>query len=286
MERVKSLTGGYELSNGIVIPSVGFGTFRLEGIDAEDSVKRALEAGYRLIDTASVYGNEEAVGKAVRESGVPREEILVTTKVWNSDQGYKSTKEAFQRSMEKLGLGYIDIYLIHWPIVGGKEELWAELNRQTWKAMEEFYKEGLVKTIGVSNFKPHHIESLLEAANVKPMLNQIELYPGWMQEETVEYCNRHGIIVEAWSPISHGNLLQLDIIKQMAKKYDRTSAQIALRWHVQKGQIPLPKSVTPERIVENSRIFDFELTWEDMAVISDIKELTGSGKDSDNVAYV
>lgn len=285
-ERVKSLTDGYISQNGMVIPSLGFGTYRMKGKEAEESVRKALDVGYRLIDTASVYRNEAEVGKAIRESGVPRSEVLLTTKVWNADQGYNSTKKAFKESLERLGLDYIDIYLIHWPIVGEREELWVELNRQTWKAMEEFYHEGLVKAIGLSNFNPHHIESLLEVATVKPIMNQIELYPGWMREEVVDYCHKQDIIVEAWGPISRGKLFEFDVIQELSKKHGRTPAQIVLRWHLQRDQLPIPKSSNPERMVENTKIFDFELSDEDMSKISAITEVTGTGRNPDDVADI
>ncbi|MCD8071773.1 MAG: aldo/keto reductase, partial [Alistipes sp.] len=277
---MKSLKDSYKMHNGVLIPCVGFGTYLSpEGQVAYNSVRSALDAGYRHIDTASVYGNEESVGRAVRESGIPREEIFVTTKVWNSDQGYKRTLKAFENSMKNLGLEYLDLYLIHWPRIKGKEDQWAEYNRQTWLAMTELYKQGRIRSIGVSNFKPHHIESLMEVAEVMPMVNQIELHPGQLQEETVGYCKEKGIVIESWGPMSRGKLLGTGMLDPIAEKYGKTPAQVCLRWHLQMGFLPLPKSVTPSRIEENSKLFDFELMPDDMAFISSIRGETGTGID-------
>ncbi|MCC8035279.1 MAG: aldo/keto reductase [Rikenellaceae bacterium] len=283
---MKSLKDSYKLHNGVLIPCVGFGTYlSAEGDVAYNSVRTALDAGYRHIDTASVYGNENSVGRAVRESGIPREEIFVTTKVWNSDQGYKRTLKAFEQSMNNLGLDYLDLYLIHWPRIKGKEAQWAEYNRQTWLAMTELYRQGRIRSIGVSNFKPHHIESLMEVAEVLPMVNQIELHPGLLQEDTVGYCKEKGIVVESWGPMSRGKLLGTGVLDPIAEKYGKTPAQVCLRWHLQMGFLPLPKSVTPSRIEENANLFDFQLMPDDMAFISSISIETGTGMDPDKVAH-
>lgn len=276
----------YKMHNGVLIPCVGFGTYLSpEGDVAYSSVRKALEVGYRHIDTAAVYGNEESIGRAVRDSGIPREEIFITTKVWNSDQGYKRTLKAFEESMKKLGLDYLDLYLIHWPRIKGKEDQWVEYNRQTWLAMTELYKQERIRSIGVSNFKPHHIESLMEVAEVLPMANQIELHPGFVQEDTVEYCKAKNIVIESWGPMSRGRLLQTGLLDGIAEKYGKTPAQVCLRWHLQMGFLPLPKSVTPARIEENARLFDFELMPDDMQYISSIGVSTGTGMDPDKVAH-
>ena len=274
------------LLNGREIPCVGFGTFLTpDGQVAFDSVSAALAAGYRHIDTASYYGNEASVGRAVRESGLPRDEVFITTKLWNADQGYEPTLRAFDRSMELLGLDYLDLYLIHWPRSKGREQEWASLNRSSWQAMTELYRAGRIKAIGVSNFRPHHIVSLMEEAELMPMVNQIELHPGLLQTGTVEFCREHGIVVEAWGPFSRGNLFGSGLMDAMAARYGRSVAQVTLRWHLQHGYIPLPKSVKPARISENTRLFDFELSDADMAAIDSITTDTGTGYDPDTAAY-
>lgn len=285
IENMKSLKDTIELNNGYGIPCVGFGTFLSDGPAAYESVISALNAGYRHIDTAAVYKNEEDVGRAVRESGIPRDEIFVTTKLWNDDQGYGQTLKAFETSLGKLGMDYVDLYLIHWPRIKRAPEDWARLNRESWKAMEELYAAGKIKALGVSNFKPHHLQSLMEAAVVKPAVNQIELHPGLLQGDTVAFCEKNGIVVEAWGPFSRGKLLQAGLLDDIAVKYNKTPAQVCLRWHLQKGVVPLPKSVTPLRIKENADIFDFSLSADDMERISNIEQDTGTGYDPDTVAW-
>lgn len=283
---MRSLKERRRLSNGYEMPIMGFGTFRMpSGSRTYDSVREALDAGYRLIDTASYYKNEEDVGRAVRESGIPRQEIFVTTKLWNSDQGYESTLKAFEKSMEKLGLDYLDLYLIHWPRIKRAPDDWVRLNRETWHAMEQLYEDGRIKAIGVSNFKPHHIESLVKMSIHKPMVNQIEMHPGFPQEETVGFCQDHDIVVESWGPFASGKLLKSGLLDGIAEKYGKTPAQICLRWLIEKGVVPLPKSVTPSRIVENTEIFDFDISADDLAFISSIDTDTGTGWDSDEVAW-
>ncbi len=283
---MKSPKSTIKLDNGYCIPRLGFGTFLMaSGDEAYNSVRTALDEGYRHIDTAAIYKNEADVGRAVRDSGIPREEIFVTTKLWNDDQGYESTLKAFETSMDKLGMEYLDLYLIHWPRVKRAPDDWAHLNRETWNAMEQLYQKGRVKAIGVSNFKPHHLESLMEMSATKPMVNQIELHPGLPQQETVDFCRQNDIAIEAWGPFSRGNLLKAGLLDEMAAKYGKTPAQICLRWHLEKGFIPLPKSVTPSRIRENANIFDFSLSAGDLALISEIKVETGTGYDPDRVAW-
>ena len=249
----KNLQDTYTLANDVQIPCIGFGTWQTpNGETAINSVKAALKAGYRHIDTAACYGNEASVGQAIKESGVPREEIFVTSKVWNTERGYEKTLAAFETTMEKLDLDYVDLYLIHWPAAANQFENWKEINAQTWRALEELYIEGKVKAIGVSNFLPHHLEALLEGVKVVPMVNQIEYHPGFMQAESVAFCKAHNILVEAWSPLGTGNVLNNETLIMMAQKYSKTVAQICIRWVLQHGLLPLPKSITESRIIENT----------------------------------
>ena len=265
------------LNNGIEMPVLGLGVWKAEeGPEVEQAVLHALECGYRLIDTAAIYGNEAGVGKAIRESGVPREEIFLTTKLWTSDQGFDSAKRAFEASLERLGLDYVDLYLIHWPNPRGGKFV------ETWRAMEELYANTRMQAIGVSNFKPAHLEELLKTASVVPAVNQIELHPKLQQHETREYCAKQQIQVESYSPIMRAdNLLNDPVLTALADKHQKTPAQIVLRWHVQSGLVAIPKSVTPARIEENISIFDFELEDEDMAKITAMNEDKRIGADPD-----
>jgi 2,5-diketo-D-gluconate reductase A len=252
-----------KLNNGVKMPQIGLGVWEAEsGGEVENAIAVALAAGYRLVDTAKAYGNEASVGKAVRESDIPREEIFVTTKLWNADQGYDKTLLAFDESMEKLGLDYLDLYLIHWPLpMHGKFQ-------DSWKAMEKMYADKRVRAIGVSNFKPHHLEQLLETADTVPAVNQIELHPHFQQRETRDFCKKYGIEVEAYSPLKRGgDVLEEPVIQALATGHGKTPAQIVLRWHIQEGLIVIPKSVTPERIVSNIDVFDFELSADEMEQI-------------------
>ena len=259
------------LNNGVKMPQLGYGVYQVSNEECERCVRDAISVGYRAIDTAQSYGNEEAVGNAIRKCGVPRDELFVATKVWISNAGYEKAKKSFQESLERLGLDYLDLYLIHWPIPKNEQENYIENNRETWKAFEELYHEGKIKAIGVSNFKPHHLEEIMEGATVMPMVNQIEFHPGWTQMETVNYCKAHHIAVQAWSPFGSGELFRMPEISEMAKKYGKDPGQLALRWIFQHGVIPLPKSVNPERILSNTQIFDFEITPEDMAYIDSLQ---------------
>lgn len=282
---MKTLTDVYTLSNGVAIPWVGFGTWQTpDGQVAADSVKAALAAGYRHIDTASIYKNEAGVGQGIRESGVPREEIFVTTKIWNNKRGYDKTRESVEKSLERLGLDYLDMVLIHWPAAPHRVENWEELNQSTWQALTDLYKEGKIRAIGVSNFKPHHLKALLEA-EVKPMVNQIELHPGMTQQETADLCKEHGILLEAWSPLGCGRLLDHPFLAELAAKYDKSVAQICIRWCLQKGFLPLPKSVTPARIQQNAQVFDFVISDEDMAAMDAMENVGWSGLDPDQVDF-
>ena len=282
----KNLQATYTLANAVQIPCIGFGTWQTpDGETAINSVKAALKAGYRHIDTAACYGNEASVGQAIKESGVPREEIFVTSKVWNTERGYEKTLAAFETTMAKLDLDYVDLYLIHWPAAANQFENWKEINAQTWRALEELYIKGKVKAIGVSNFLPHHLEALLEGAKVVPMVNQIEYHPGFMQAESVAFCKAHNILVEAWSPLGTGNVLNNETLIMMAQKYSKTVAQICIRWVLQHGLLPLPKSVTESRIIENTEVFDFEIKDEDMAIIDAIPFCGGAGINPDAINF-
>lgn len=278
-------SSNYTLSNGYEIPCVGFGTWQTpDGETAVASVKKAIEAGYRHIDTAAVYGNEESVGKVIRESGVAREDLFITSKVWNTERGYESTLKAFDVTMEKLGLDYLDLYLIHWPASSSQFDNWVELNKETWRAMVELYQAGRIRAIGVSNFLVHHLEPLMDA-EVKPMVNQIEFHPGQMQEETVRFCKENGILIEAWSPLGTGRMLTNETLMAIAKEYDKSVAQLCVRWCLQNEVLPLPKSVTPSRIEENLNVFDFTIKDEDMETINAMEYFGGSGSHPDEVKF-
>ena len=273
------------ICNGTSIPCVGFGTWKTPNDEAAASVAEALRVGYRHIDTATAYGNEPGVGKAIAESGIPRGEIFLTSKLWNPHQGYQSTLDAFERSLDKLQTDYLDLYLIHWPHDRKYFDNWEEMNIETWRAFEKLYKDGRIKAIGVSNFRPRHLENLFNNCEIKPMVDQIEIHPGMAQDDMLAYCREHDMVVEGWSPMATGRIFSVPEVQELAAKYERTVAQIVLRWHVQRGVIPLPKSVTPSRIAENSRIFDFELEPEDMARISALTDCGWSGLNPDNLVY-
>ena len=250
------------LNNGVEIPQLGFGVWRVPAEETQKAVAAALDAGYRHIDTAKLYANEEAVGAAIRDSGLDRDEVFVTTKVWNSDQGYDDTLRAFDASMKRLGFDVLDLYLIHWPLPG------TGLASDTWRAMEKLYLDGRIRAIGVSNFHPHHLHALVEHAEVVPTVNQVELHPYLQQEEVRAANTALGVATEAWAPLAKGgDLLGDPVLTALAERHGRTPAQVVLRWHVQRGTIVIPKSVTPSRIAENIDIFDFELDDADMAAI-------------------
>lgn len=255
------------LNNGVEMPQLGFGVWQVPDAEAEEAVATALEAGYRSIDTAAIYGNEEGTGKAIAASGIARDELFVTTKLWNGEQGYDSTLRAFDTSLAKLGLDHVDLYLIHWPLPS------KDLYVDTYKALEKIHADGRAKAIGVSNFLPEHLERLLGETSIVPAVNQIELHPHLQQRVSREYHAEQGIATEAWSPLGQGKgLLEVPAIVAIAQKHGRTPAQVVLRWHVQLGNVVIPKSVTPSRIKENIDVFGFELDPEDMAAISALNE--------------
>ncbi|GAB2793566.1 aldo/keto reductase [Streptomyces chlorus] len=262
------------LNNGVVMPQLGFGVWQVPDAEAETAVAAALEAGYRSIDTAAVYGNEEGTGRAVAASGVPREDLFVTTKLWNDDQGYDATLRGFDASLSKLGLDYVDLYLIHWPTPAHDRYV------DTYRAFEKLYAEGRVRAIGVSNFLPEYLERLLDETSVVPAVNQIELHPHLQQPAAREYHAERGIATEAWSPLGQGKgLLEVPAIVAIAQKHGRTPAQVVLRWHLQLGNVVIPKSVTPSRIKENIDVFGFSLDAEDLAAISALDEDRRLGSD-------
>lgn len=278
MANPKQLSDSVKLANGVEMPRLGLGVWKAkDGEEVENAVKAAIETGYRLIDTAAVYKNEEGVGKAIKASGIMREELFITTKVWNDQQGYESTLQAFEESRKKLGLEYLDLYLIHWPV---KEKF-----KETWKALEKLYQDGWVKAIGVSNFQVHHLKDLIADAKVKPMVNQVEFHPYLTQKELLSYCKEENIQMEAWSPLMQGEVVRVDVIKELAEKYGKTPAQIVLRWDLQHGVVTIPKSVKEHRIRENADVFDFELSPEDMDKLDALNKNHRFGPDPDNFDF-
>ena len=269
-----SLTDTHRLSNGVEIPILGFGTWQTpDGDTARDCVKAALDAGYRHIDTAWVYGNEISVGEGIRASGVNRGDIFLTTKHWVTERGYEKTKAAIDVSLKNLGVDYLDLYLIHWPCVAKISPDWKEINASTWRGFEEAYRTGKIRALGVSNFEPLHLDALLETAEVAPCVNQIEFHPGYTQPENVKRCRELGIAVEAWSPLGCGAVLGDVRLAEIAGRYGKSVAQLCIRFALQSGVIPLPKSVHPDRIKANTQVFDFEISPEDMALIGAIDGL-------------
>lgn len=270
----KDLQDTTTLHNGIKMPWFGLGVFKVkEGADIINSVKAAIKNGYKSIDTAAIYQNEEGVGQAIKESGVSRDELFLTSKVWNADQGYESTLQAYETSLRKLGTDYLDLYLIHWP---GKNKY-----KETWEALEKLYKDGRVRAIGVSNFKIHHLEDLLSEAEIKPMVNQVEYHPHLTQKELLAFCQKEGIQMEAWSPLKQGQLLSDPTINEIGEKYSKTPAQVILRWDLQNKVVTIPKSIKEHRIIENANIFDFELSVEDMKRIDGLNKNERVGADPD-----
>ncbi|MCM2580898.1 MULTISPECIES: glyoxal/methylglyoxal reductase [Bacillus] len=273
-----SLKDTVKLHNGVEMPWFGLGVFKVEnGSEATESVKAAIKNGYRSIDTAAIYKNEEGVGIGIKESGVAREELFITSKVWNEDQGYETTLAAFEKSLERLQLDYLDLYLIHWP---GKDKF-----KDTWRALEKLYKDGKIRAIGVSNFQVHHLEELLKDTEIKPMVNQVEFHPRLTQKELRDYCKKHGIQLEAWSPLMQGQLLDNEVLTQIAEKHNKSVAQVILRWDLQHEVVTIPKSIKEHRIIENADIFDFELSQEDMDKIDALNKDERVGPNPDELLF-
>lgn len=285
---LKNINSMRKLNNGVKIPCVGYGTFRTPADVAEQAVADAIEVGYRHIDTAAVYGNEEAVGRGIKASGINRKRLFVTSKLWNTHRGYDSTKKALQASLDRLGLDYLDLYLIHWPANRkqfGDEA--AKINAATWRAMEEMYHEGKIRAIGLSNFMPHHVAELMKTAEIKPMVDQIEVHPGWPHSEEVKKLQSMGMLVEAWAPLGGqgSSVMTNPTLEKIAQKYGKTTAQICLRWELQLGVLPLPKSVHVQRMQQNMDCFDFSLSRDEMQQISALRDLGGQCADPDEVDY-
>lgn len=279
--KLTSIYDTYTLNNGVKIPCVAFGTYKAAQGDNVEILKTAIGSGYRYFDTASFYGTEVYLGQAIKESGIPREEFFITSKMWKDEMGYEGAKEAFVRSLKNLGTEYLDLYLIHWPLPEPDCETWKDLDTETWRALEELYEEGKVKAIGLSNFLPHHIENLLENCRIRPMVDQLEFHPGYNQAAAVRYCKEHEIQVQAWSPIGRGRVLEDEIIVKMALKYGVSPAQICLRYALQRDVIPLPKSSSAERMRQNQDLFSFEISREDMYRIDTMPQTGWSGEHPD-----
>jgi len=259
------------LRNQTKIPKIGFGTSMIEGEECVQNIKNALEVGYRHIDTAAAYKNEKEIGQAIKESGIPREEIFITSKVWKDSMGYENTMKSFNQTIKDLNLEYIDLFLIHWPCNKDKQ-----INIETWKALEDLYEQGKVKAIGLSNFLKHHLQIILDNCKIKPMVDQIEYHPGLTRPETVQFCKENNIIVEAWAPLGKGKMLNNEDLVRIANKYGKSVAQLCIKWCVQNEILPLPKSSNIERMKQNLEIFDFEIYKEDMNFINNMEFFAGS----------
>jgi diketogulonate reductase-like aldo/keto reductase len=275
---------GFILNNGIKVPNIGYGTWKLQNDDSTiEVIKNAISSGYRHFDTAFAYGNEVVVGKGLKESKINRKELFITGKLWNDDRGYQNIIDACKRTINNLGCEYLDLYLVHWPASPALYKDWVEINNETWRAFEYLYEQGLVKAIGVCNFKKHQLEELMKNAKTMPMVNQIEFHPGQMQEETVAFCHSNNIVVEAWSPLGSGKMLKKEALIEMAKKYNKSVAKLCIKWCLQNNVLPLPKSKDKERMKENLLINDFKISEEDMKTLNQLPYIGGSGLDSDTI---
>jgi len=276
----------FKLNNGIDIPAIGFGTWQIpEGEEAYQAVKEALATGYTHIDTAAIYGNEKSVGRAIKDSDIDRNTLFITTKLWNTERGYDKTIAAFEKSLTNLGLDYLDLYLIHWPANETQFEDWAVINADTWKAFEYLYKQGKVRAIGVSNFPKEYLAKLLETATIVPSVNQIEYHPGYLQQDTVDLCKSNGILVQAWSPLGSGRILQDETLIALAAQKATSVGQICIKFALSQGILPLPKSTNPANIKRNLDIGNFELTKEDISTIRELPTMGFSGSDPKKVAF-
>lgn len=272
------------LSNGFQIPNIGIGTWQITDKEQiSEIIKNARELGYRLIDTAAAYSNEISISKAISKLDLNRQDIIISDKVWNTSRGYQTVQDACKKSLKKLKTDYIDIYLVHWPASMKLYSDWADINADTWRGMEQLYKDGFVRAIGVCNFKIHHLQALKKTADIMPMINQIEYHPGLDQKDILHYCNENDIKVEASSPLGNGEILNNNILKEIAEKKRKTVAQISIRWEIQKGLIVIPKTCNIGRLAENMDVFDFELSKEEMSEIDNIPYCGGIGIDSDEV---
>jgi diketogulonate reductase-like aldo/keto reductase len=280
---MKSLNDVFKTNNGIDVPCIGFGTWQTpDGQIAVDAVKSAIKAGYRHIDTADIYQNEESVGRGMIESGISREDLFITTKLWNTKRGYEPALKAFDESARKLKVDYVDLYLIHWP---ANKAGWEKINADTWRALETLYKDGRIRAIGLSNFLVHHIEALLHTAEILPAVDQIEFHPGYMQADVLAFCKARYMVVEAWSPLGTGRLLSNPQLMKIAGRYGVSVARLCIRWCLQNDVLPLPKSVTPQRIIENTEAFNFTLSDVDMQAINSLPYIGGSNLHPDLIDF-
>lgn len=263
-----------ELNNGTYIPKIGFGTSLIEGQKCIETIKNALQVGYRHIDTAAVYNNEKEIGQAIKESSINRKELFVTSKVWKDSMGYENTLKSFYSSLKNLDLEYIDLFLIHWPKNND-----IQTNIDTWRALEKIYRDGKAKAIGVSNFLKRHMEIIINNSNILPAVNQIEFHPGLIRTETIEFCKKNNIVIEAWAPLGKGKMLSNEKLQEIAKKYNKSVAQICLKWCLQNGVLPLPKSENIERMKQNLNLFDFTISKEDVSIINNMEFFAGSDMD-------
>lgn len=276
----------YVLNNGVEIPAVAFGTYKAADGKSADVIRAAIGAGYRYFDTASFYGTETYLAEAIRESGIPRRDFFIASKLWKDEMGYENVKSAFERTLNNLRTDYLDLYLIHWPLPEPGYKEWRQLDKETWRAMEELYEAGKIRAIGLSNFLPHHIENILKDCRVRPAVDQIEYHPGYSQEAVVNYCRERGILVQAWSPIGRSRVLDEPLVKELAAKYDVSPAQICLKFAVQRNIIPLPKSSSEDRMRENLDLYSFELEQDDIWRLSTMPQTGWSGEHPDRARAV